>query len=62
MLANLSVCLETDVDHLELLHIPGITVSWVTDLSGKDYKETKFSGYIIKLDFDYSDVLGTEET
>ena len=50
------------MDHLELLHIPGITVSWVTDLSGKDYKETKFSGYIIKLDFDYSDVLGTEET
>ena len=50
------------MDHLELSPIPGITVSWVTYISGKDYKDTKFSGFFIKLDVDNYDVLGTEET
>ena len=42
--------------------IPGITAYWVVDLSGKDDKGTKLSVFFIKLDFDYRDVLGTEET
>ena len=62
MLAKFSVHAEIDVDHLELSQIPGITVYRVTDISGKDYKETKFSGFFIKLDVDYRDVLVTKET
>ena len=50
------------MDHLELSPIPDITVYRVTDLSGKDDKETKFRRFVFKLDVDYQDVLGTEET
>ena len=50
------------MDHLELSPIPDITVYRVTDLSGKDDKETKFSRFVFKLDVDYQDVLGTEDT
>ena len=48
--------------HLELSPIPGITISRVTYFLGKDDKGTKFNGFFIKLDVDYRDVLGTEET
>ena len=62
MLAKLSVHAAIDVDHLELSPIFNIIVSWVTDISGEDDKDTKFSGFSIKLDVDYRDVLRTEET
>ena len=50
------------MDHLELSPIPGVTVSWVTYLSENDDKDTKFSGFVINLDVEYRDVLGTEDT
>ena len=49
------------MDHLELSTIPGIIVSRVTNISGKDNKDTKFSGFFIKIVVDYRDVLGTKE-
>ena len=50
------------MDHLELSPIPGITVSRVTDISVKYDKDTKFSGFFIKLDVEYRNYLVTEET
>ena len=61
-LANLSVYAEIDVDYLELSPINGITIYWVTYISGKYYKDTKFSGFLINIDVEYSGVLGTKET
>ena len=39
-----------------------ITIYWVTYISGKYYKDTKFSEFFIKIDVDYCGVLGTKET
>ena len=50
------------MDHLELSPITGITVYRFKDISGKYDKDTKFSGFFIKLDVDYRDFLVTEET
>ena len=47
--------------HLEFSPIPGISISRVKNLSAKDDKDTKFSGFFIKIVVDYRDVLGTEE-
>ena len=50
------------MDHLELSPITSIILSWVTDISGKDDKDTKFSIFFINLDVEYRDFLGTKET
>ena len=41
--------------------IPGINFFWVTDIPGRDDKDTQFSSFVTNIDVEYCDVLGTKE-